>query len=472
MAGRVPRRVVRGMLALGVGGLLTGGLPLGAPGASAADLGSSCCADLEERIAELEATTARKGNRKVTLTVSGYVNEAVMSWDDGVEKNAYQVTNEVARSRFRFLGSAKIDTNLTAGYLMEVGVRGSHGGQVSQSQDDAAQGVDVRHSTWWLQHKDFGKIWVGQTSSAADSITELTLSLGANAGTTTHAEITNLVGGFFLRNASAVNPVTQSTLSGLTVTNLTNAAGMGGNPGEGFRYNVVKYETPLIAGFMGSAAWGEDDLWDVALRYAGAHGDFKLAAGIGYQQWSDGNGSVERGCARVNNATSAGTDTSCRELGLSASVMHVPTGLFIAGAYGYRIDDNRPNLDPMLSGSRRKDEFEFVQAGIEKKFAPLGATTLWGEVYRGQFGAAVDNSTVAAGGASAARSAVSLGLTGSVAATDISMWGLGVNQNIEAAALDLYVFYRSYGFDVTSSTGQKSSTNDLQMLTAGARLQF
>ena len=33
--------------------------------ASAADLGGNCCADLEERIAELEATTARKGNRKV-----------------------------------------------------------------------------------------------------------------------------------------------------------------------------------------------------------------------------------------------------------------------------------------------------------------------------------------------------------------------------------------------------------------------
>ncbi len=37
--------------------------------ASAADLGGDCCADLEERIAELEATTARKGNRKVSLTI-------------------------------------------------------------------------------------------------------------------------------------------------------------------------------------------------------------------------------------------------------------------------------------------------------------------------------------------------------------------------------------------------------------------
>jgi hypothetical protein len=43
--------------------------------AKAADLGGNCCADLEERVAELEATTARKGNRKVSLTLSGYVSQ-------------------------------------------------------------------------------------------------------------------------------------------------------------------------------------------------------------------------------------------------------------------------------------------------------------------------------------------------------------------------------------------------------------
>ncbi len=36
--------------------------------ATAADFGGDCCADLEERIAELEATGARKGNRKASAT--------------------------------------------------------------------------------------------------------------------------------------------------------------------------------------------------------------------------------------------------------------------------------------------------------------------------------------------------------------------------------------------------------------------
>src|SRR5215813_2288406 len=58
-------------------------LGAGAPAAKAADLGGDCCADLEERVAELEATTARKGNRKVSLTISGQVTTELMHWDDG-----------------------------------------------------------------------------------------------------------------------------------------------------------------------------------------------------------------------------------------------------------------------------------------------------------------------------------------------------------------------------------------------------
>ncbi len=52
--------------------------------ANAADLGGDCCADLEERVAELEATTVRKGNRKMSLTVSGRVNRALMWYDNGI----------------------------------------------------------------------------------------------------------------------------------------------------------------------------------------------------------------------------------------------------------------------------------------------------------------------------------------------------------------------------------------------------
>ncbi len=64
-------------------GLTLGGFAFKATPAQAADLGGDCCADLEERVAELEATTVRKGNKKVSVTLSGWVVKSMNWWDDG-----------------------------------------------------------------------------------------------------------------------------------------------------------------------------------------------------------------------------------------------------------------------------------------------------------------------------------------------------------------------------------------------------
>src|SRR5674476_186831 len=110
--------------ALVAAGLLVGGLSAGS--ASAADLGGNCCADLEERIAELEATTSRKGNRKVSLTISGWVAEQVMYWDDGYEQNVYVGgIGTTLASHFKFTGQATITPGWYAGYVIQAEVYGS-----------------------------------------------------------------------------------------------------------------------------------------------------------------------------------------------------------------------------------------------------------------------------------------------------------------------------------------------------------
>ncbi len=51
---------------------------------------------------------------------------------------------------------------------------------------------------------------------------------------------------------------------------------------NGLTQNVVRYDSPTFGGFSVSASWGEDDIWDVAARYAGEFNGFKLAAAAAY----------------------------------------------------------------------------------------------------------------------------------------------------------------------------------------------
>ncbi len=473
----------------------SGGLMIAGVSAQAADLGGNCCADLEERIAELEATTARKGNRKVSLTVSGQINQSVLFFDDGVTKNAYVTDNEASRSRVRFVGNAKIDNSWSAGYLLELGTRGNRQDTVSQlptysggvqtggtDNGVGSKTVDVRHSVWWLQNKDLGKVWMGMTSDAADGITELNL---ANTGHFATPQIQDYLNGFALRKNGTLlnnfNGGNAATATALTYSTIWNGGRSGANPGEGDRFNVVKYDTPTIAGFIGSASWGENDQWAVGLRYAGEASGFKLVAGIAYSDVTDGydiststglsqNGA--RGCAKRANA--GGSDVSCNELGLSASLMHVPTGLYITGAYGQKRDDNRALIDTAI---RSKDEFYYLQGGIEQKFFPVGKSTLFGEYYQGQFGPVNvtpqlgDTSILSKARSSAAFTAA--GISSNVwTGTSLEMWGIGFNQNIEAAAMDIYVGYRNVSSDATLKTQGKVTFDDIQLVTTGAVIKF
>ena len=164
--------------ALVAAGLLMGGLSAGS--ASAADLGGNCCADLEERIAELEATTARKGNRKVSLTVSGWVGEQVMYWDDGSEQNTYVTgLGSTLASHFKFTGQATISPGWSAGYVIHVEAMDSDSltlNQFSQHNPSAlrrtcfgAYGVQLLQSYWFIKSDHLGKLGVGLQSSASDN---------------------------------------------------------------------------------------------------------------------------------------------------------------------------------------------------------------------------------------------------------------------------------------------------------------
>jgi predicted porin len=395
--------------------------------ANAADLGGDCCADLEERVAELEATTARKGNRKVSLTVSGWVNEAVFFWDDGVEQNAYVGTNELEQNRFRFVGEAKISDGWSAGYTLEIGVNGA--GSKTFSQDvPGTTAVSDRRAAWFLKSKDLGKVTLGKDAPATYHLLDNTdFTLTRNVSDAEAAGV--YISSFQIR----VNGALQSTKWSDLMGGYNN-----GTPGQSGLRNVVRYDTPAIAGFTGTASWGEDDQWEMVLDYKNDIGDFKVSGRIGYGQSTDPT--VNRGQCTASVGTG-----DCQYWGASAVVMHTPTGLFLYGAYG----DNKIDLKPVDAGQDDNSDMWFIQAGIERKWLSLGKTNIFAEYRKDD-----------------------VGFRGSVSdSSEFNFWAAGIIQNIENSDLTLYAQYRHFEGEFTNG-GTTTNLDDFDMVITGAKLNF
>ena len=144
--------------------------------AEAADLGGDCCADLEERVAELEATTVRKGNKKVKVELYGRMNRVINFWNDGAESNVYSLNNSYNTSRFGIRGKGKISDDWSSGFVIEVEDTGNQSRFVNQFNDNTDNGVlRVRKAAISLENKQYGRIWLGQQEMAKDNINKDTV---------------------------------------------------------------------------------------------------------------------------------------------------------------------------------------------------------------------------------------------------------------------------------------------------------
>lgn len=447
--------------------------------ANAADLGGAdCCADLEERVLELEQFAARKGNRKVSLRMSGQISQAVLAFDDGVEKQAYQVQNSNSSSRLRFDGVAKLTSDLRAGYVIELNIGTASSAGVSQTSDESGTGTPtVRQSAWFIDSRRLGSITVGQSSPATDDI------IGYNLGGTSLAnwsDVSLFGGNLALRDSRTGvlnNGATGSTIS-LRWSRLFPELDTG-------LANVVRYDSPvLFQAFTISAAWGEDDIWDVALRGAFRGNGFRLAFGVGYFQSGDEN-SDTFGWPRGGDAEPNGGSTTIREIKGSGSLSHEPTGLFVSGAYLNRSfsgsdlgastfacftspDAVALRANTGLACANRPDlDYFSVTAGIKTSPFSFGATTLYGEYAR---------SSGAVTGLNVSVDSAFAGDIDQVTGSTAEIWGLGIVQSVDAAAMDLFIAYRRLSADVRgfeSSGGAVSAPlEDADLVMAGSRIRF
>ena len=420
----------------------------------------NCCADLEERIAELEATTARKGNRRVSLTISGWVGEQVMFWDDGFEDNTYIVgLGTTLATNVKFTGQATISPGWSAGYVIHMEAIDSD--SFTQSADSAigpalydylgggtaANNVQVLQAFWFIKSEQLGKISVGQQSQASDN----TAILVDGSGSLVPANwVAFDVGGFAVRRTDGLPSL-------LTWGTAGSCRAMGGNWGDcnGLPQEAVRYDSPTFAGFSISASWGADDFWDVAARYAGEFAGFKLAVAAAYNEVTDefynlpggpANGLLERlsvagliapfvpGTHCTPNCDGLIPDNGKEQyFQIGAYLQHVPTGLWALYNYGH-LEDNFTGLNAA--------ETHYGKIGVRQRWMPLGHTVLYGEYLNTQDGPADG--------------------------AELEIWGGGVVQEFDAAAMSIWLKYRNLQYDDATTT----KFEDFNQFSIGGLINF
>jgi len=283
-----------------------------------ADLQGDCCADLEERVAELEATTVLKGNRKVSVTLSGYVAKQVMAWDDGVDGDTYIADiGPTQASNFRISGQARIAPGWTAGFMIRV--QDLSNSTMGLSQFIAVQdlGLNTQLSNWFVASEAYGRLTVGHQALASKSAAMFT----DLSGTQIIANYVLFDGpGFFLRQAGALIPLRWGDIGYC----YSQARPWGGDC-DGIVMPGARYDSPtLFGGLSWSGSYGASADWEIAARYTKEMAGIKLALGTGY--------SVNQDELTQPPPVSFSKDSGFFQAGFY--VEHLATGLFLHGAYG------------------------------------------------------------------------------------------------------------------------------------------
>jgi predicted porin len=457
--------------------------------AKAADLGGDCCADLEDRVAELEATTVRKGNKKVSVQIYGKMNWAVETWNDGHETGTYTVNNYMESSRFGLKGSAKITGFWSAGFRLEAESREAASQQLNQFNDNNANDVNgpikMRWSHIYLANKNYGEVRLGLTATPKYDVTKDTLEYistepgeGGGLSDTIVADF-RMNDSFLLREKGFNNAEGLAGAHGgraLTWSNIARCYSSGDQFNCSTRRNGITYWTPTWEGFSASVGEFEDRDYSAALRYRGSFAPFGggtglskddpwlFAASVGYEKFRD-----ER--LDVAGGGNAGFSRDLDEVAGSAAIKNKPTGLFAMGVFSNSQSDDS-NVVGVFNGQGAPNMWAWnVQGGIQRRTSflsldKLGETALWGGFSDVHNGFAPGSSSVsgttpilcpgnascpdvgALGVAANMRLAPgtfpSIPFATQVTGSDVSDWFIAFDQGFEAAAFHLYAVYQHF----------------------------
>jgi hypothetical protein len=320
-----------------------------------------------------------------SVLLYGQIDPGYLSFSDGVSTTGELVDNTNSNSRVGLWVRQQYGENLfTFNFETALGFRPSAG--LSQGFTPKGlnwQRTNIRKADFALKTPRYGTFSAGQGSMATDGAAEVDLS---GTSLVTYVSIPDTAGAFRFRTSAGV----------LSTRFIGGAFG----DFDGGRLGRIRYDTPNFNGFTVSAAYGENILvsnvdfktTDIALRYAGDAGDFKLKGAVGYKR-------VELAAGASLNDT-IGSFSLLHASGFNATIAAGDRST--AGSYGYG------------------------KLGYRANWFGIGETALSVDYYRG-------SDRVSAGSTS-------------------TSYGLGAVQKFDKYRVEAYLGYRTYELTETAAS--------------------
>lgn len=368
---------------------------------------------------------------EATVNISGWINEGVMSYDDGEGTGTAQLSDNgtTLGSRITFSGDYKpANTSLEAGFEVILEPQSSSTPLLSANQDNRDPNSDSINTLGSSFHVGggWGKVTVGLQSMPTDNIAVL-----ADPSGTIWSGISPVFrgNGFFIRGLGdgASNTTWGSFLQCLTVPGL--GIGMDCN---GIYRNGVRYDLPAFGDFNIAVGYANTDIYDIALKYGHTSGDFTTNVHLGY-------------AINANGGTNVDATSGSEIFQIQAGLMHSGTGLFGLLTYQFEQADNA------IAGSGDNTDAIYLKFGIKKGWFDFGKTAYYVDygLYKDQYG---------------------LGSTDGISGSEVQRLGLAASQDI-GDRLKVYAKWEQLSLNNVKGTAEAKAiyakADDLNTLTLG-----
>ena len=360
------------------------------------------------------ARVVKSSKDQVTLKLSGQFSREMSYIDDGHNERIRHADSNYSSSRFRFHASGKINADMKVNAQNEIAFDDARNSisNTNGAANGSRSGNDLqtRKAEIFITHNQFGRVWMGAGDPAANGVMNIN----------THGVYSALPGfmGLIAAGVQFRDSSDEFTFGGAGATLGAQMADLDFNS----RQTRIRYDTPVIAGFMASVSHDDDQSIEAALRYSGKVLDSKVKFGMAMAHNTNSGSNVEE------------------MYGAQLSFTH-SSGLGLTSGIAFQ-EDHAPQSAPPGSVGGDIDKFGVIfQGHFKRKFNELGNSTIVVEYDQKE----------------------NMNTSGDVA----KGFGVTLHQAIDAAAMEVWVKYSNFELD-----REGSDLDDIDIVTLGTRMKF